>query len=180
MIREQRMRVETPVVLALGSNLGDREATIRSAVTALSRIQGLVLTRASSLYETPAVKPDGVDESAPAYLNAVVAGRTTLAPEDLLTAIATVERGHGRTRAERWGDRTLDIDIIAMGALSYATETLQVPHPRAVERGFVLEPWAEIDPQASLPGVGAIGPLLSATTDRVTRLDTAPLLEASR
>ena len=167
MIGEQRMRVEFPAVLSLGSNLGDRETTIRDAVAEIAAIPGVTITAASSIVETAALKQQGVDTDAPAYLNAVVIVRTTLAPERLLEAVGAIERAHGRVRDERWGDRTLDIDIVACGGLRYVSETLTLPHPRAAERAFVLAPWFEIDPNADLPGYGRVADLLAVAHDVV-------------
>jgi len=155
------------VVLALGSNLGDREGTLLDALDDLRALPGLELVRASALVETPALTLHGVDETAPAYLNAVALVRTSLAPHALLDALHGVESGHGRVRGERWGDRTLDIDIVAYGDRESRDERLTLPHPRAHERAFVLVPWLQVDPQAVLPGRGRVSDLLPATTDPV-------------
>jgi dihydroneopterin aldolase / 2-amino-4-hydroxy-6-hydroxymethyldihydropteridine diphosphokinase len=154
-------------VLALGSNLGDRQGTILDALDDLRAVPGLELVRASALVETPALTLHGIDETAPAYLNAVALVRTSLAPHALLDALHGIERGHGRERSERWGDRTLDIDIVAYGDEEYSDERLVLPHPRAHERAFVLVPWLQVDPQAVLPGRGRVSDLLPATTDPV-------------
>lgn len=150
-------------ILALGSNLGDREATIRAAVHEIGELPGVMLRAASGLVETPAVKPDGIDTDAPAYLNAVVAVTTLLDPHELLTALHGIERAHGRVRDTRWGDRTLDLDIITFGRETINSPGLTVPHPRAGERDFVLAPWRQIDPDAELPGLGRIDALITAT-----------------
>lgn len=160
--REQRLRVELPAVLSLGSNLGDREATLRQAVADIAALPEVRVTAASTLVETDAIKLDGIDTDAPAYLNAVVAVRTTLDPEHLLAALGRIENHHGRVREERWGDRTLDIDIVDFGGLRINTENLTIPHPRAAERGFVLVPWLEIEPQASLLDHGRVDELPAA------------------
>jgi dihydroneopterin aldolase/2-amino-4-hydroxy-6-hydroxymethyldihydropteridine diphosphokinase len=157
----------TGAVLALGSNLGDRETTLRDALEDLAALPGVTLVRASALVETPALTLHGVDETAPAYLNAVALVRTTLPPLDLLAALHDVERGHGRERGERWGDRTLDIDIVTYGDRRSGDERLTLPHPRAHERAFVLVPWLQVDPQAVLPGRGRVSDLLPATSDPV-------------
>lgn len=176
MIREQRMRVELPAVIALGSNLGDREATLRAAVQELAATPGITVLRASSLIETPALKPGGVDEEAPAYLNAAVAVRTTLEPRELLGVLHGIEAGHGRERLERWGDRTLDLDIVSMGGFRVDEPDLVIPHPRAHERAFVLAPWLEIEPDAVLGGV-RVDRLLAALPDAApVRVDAEPLL----
>ncbi|MBE1875158.1 2-amino-4-hydroxy-6-hydroxymethyldihydropteridine diphosphokinase [Myceligenerans sp. TRM 65318] len=150
------------VVLALGANLGDPQATLRAAVMDLDRVAGLQITEVSPLARTAAV---GGPEQ-PDYLNAVVVARTSLAPRGLLHACQAVEYAHGRTREEHWGPRTLDIDIITYGLLTAAADDLEVPHPRAHERAFVLEPWAQLKPEAVLPGLGG-GPVaqLAATAE---------------
>ena len=174
-LRQQRLRVELPAVLSLGSNLGDREATIREAVADIARLEGVTVLAASSLVETGAVKPDGVDETAPAYLNAVVAIRSALDPDALLAALNTIEQEHGRVRDVRWGDRTLDIDIVDIGGLRVDTDRLTLPHPRAAERGFVLVPWLEIEPNATLGAVGRVDQLPAARDD-VRPYPARPLL----
>lgn len=140
-------------VLALGSNLGDRQATMLEAVRRVADVSGVELVAASSFHESAAVKPEGVDPSAPPYLNAVVLVDTTLAPEELLDAINLIEHDLGRVRGERWADRTLDIDIIEYAGESRSSERLTLPHPRAAERSFVLGPWLEVEPNAELGGV---------------------------
>ena len=162
------MQVEHPAVLALGSNLGDRETTIRTAISEIAAIPGVVLVRSSGLVETPALKPDGVDVDAPAYLNAVITVRTTLEPQALLAALNGIENAHGRVREVRWGDRTLDVDIVSMGALVIDTERLTVPHPRAAERAFVMVPWLEVEPDATLPGLGRVDALLEGLGETAT------------
>ncbi|MCW4385405.1 2-amino-4-hydroxy-6-hydroxymethyldihydropteridine diphosphokinase [Salinibacterium sp. SYSU T00001] len=164
-------------VIALGSNLGDREATLRSAVAELAATEGIRLLAASGLVETPAVTLEGVDRTAPAYLNAVVIAQTTLAPLTLLDALARIEDAHGRVREQRWGDRTLDLDLIALDDLELMTERLTLPHPRAHERAFVLVPWLQADPDATLPGHGAVRELLAALNDGdVSHVEAEPLL----
>lgn len=174
--RMQRLRVELPAVLSIGSNLGDREATIRAAIADIGRIDGVKVHAASSLVESAAVKLDGVDDSAPAYLNAVVTVRSALAPDELLDALNAIEHRHGRVREERWGDRTLDIDIVDFGGLTVDSERLTLPHPRAAERSFVVVPWLELAPAAALPGVGRIVDLPAARADDVRVYPAEPLL----
>jgi 2-amino-4-hydroxy-6-hydroxymethyldihydropteridine diphosphokinase len=142
----------TKAVLALGSNLGDREATIVEALLRIADVAGVELLVASAMHETPALTPHGVDHNAPAYLNAVAIVDTLLTPEDLLAAVNAIELDLGRVRGERWADRTLDIDVITVEGETRDTTTLTLPHPRAAERSFVLEPWLEIDPDATLNG----------------------------
>ncbi len=159
----------TAVVLALGSNLGDRAQTLVAAAREIGAIEGLELTGVSDLYESAAVKPGGVDHDAPSYLNAVVTATYTGEPAALLRAVNRIEAAHGRERVERWGDRTLDIDIITFGGLVLSDEKLTIPHPRAWERDFVLAPWLQLDPDAVVPGRGPVKDLLAAvgTTVRV-------------
>ncbi|TFC73066.1 2-amino-4-hydroxy-6-hydroxymethyldihydropteridine diphosphokinase [Cryobacterium sp. TMS1-20-1] len=157
------------VVLALGSNLGDRETTLASAVRDLADLPGATLVAVSPSYESAAVKLDGVDERAPRYLNAVLTIDYTGDAYALLDAVNAIEAEHGRVRAERWGDRTLDIDIIAFGQLSIDDARLTVPHPRAAERDFVLAPWLDLDEQATVPGRGLVRDLLAATGQTVRR-----------
>lgn len=159
-----RMTAPEPaaVVLALGSNLGDREAMLAAAVRAIAAVDGFELTGVSPTVTSAAVKPDGVDPSAPQYLNAVVTGRYSGDPHTLLDAVNRIEADHGRVRMERWGDRTLDIDIIAIGEQRVVDDRLQIPHPRAAERDFVLAPWLLLDPDAVLPGRGRVADLLAA------------------
>ncbi|MFO7691224.1 MAG: 2-amino-4-hydroxy-6-hydroxymethyldihydropteridine diphosphokinase [Cryobacterium sp.] len=152
------------VVLALGSNLGDRAATLIQAVQDLADVTGLQLSDVSRLYESIAVKGHGIDDSAPRYLNGVVVGTFRGDPLALLAAVNAIEAAHGRVRAERWGDRTLDIDIVLIGALEQTDARLTLPHPRAFERDFVLTPWLDVDPRAVLPGKGSVRDLLAATT----------------
>ena len=176
MIRAQRLRVEFPAVIALGSNLGDREATLRAAVADIAAIDGVVLLRASSLYETPALKPEGIDTDAPAYLNAVVAVRSALDPHALLAALHGIENVHGRVRDVRWGDRTLDLDLVSFGGQSMDSADLTLPHPRAHERAFVLAPWLEVEPAATVPGRGSVRALLDATGESASVYPAEPLL----
>jgi 2-amino-4-hydroxy-6-hydroxymethyldihydropteridine diphosphokinase len=156
-----------PVVLALGSNLGDRVAILSAAMREIADLDGLELTGASDLYESAAVKPGGVDLDAPRYLNAVVTAVYSGEPHALLAAVNRIEADHGRERSEHWGDRTLDIDIVTFGGLVSADETLTVPHPRAAERDFVLAPWLQLDPDAVLPGRGRVVDLLAALDNTV-------------
>jgi 2-amino-4-hydroxy-6-hydroxymethyldihydropteridine diphosphokinase len=142
----------TKAVLALGSNLGDREATIVEAILRIADVAGVELLVASALHESAALKPHGVDPAAPAYLNAVVIVDTDLTPEQLLESANAIEKDLGRVRGERWADRTLDIDLIEFSGQTRETEALTLPHPRAAERSFVLAPWLEIDPEAEFSG----------------------------
>lgn len=149
-------------VVALGTNLGARAETLAAAVSALQRLPLTTEVRVSEPIETVAVTLAGADETAPRYLNAVALLQTRLAPSTLLHELHRIEADHGRVRRERWGDRTLDLDLIVYGDARIDDERLTVPHPRAHEREFVLAPWLQIDPDAEIPGRGRVDALLVA------------------
>lgn len=172
--RPERLRVTVPAVIALGANLGDREATIAAAVAELDATDGIRVDACSRLYETAALKPHGVDRDAPAYLNAVAVVSTSLEPRALLHVAHAIEQRHGRVREERWGDRTLDIDIVDFAGLRSDDESLTLPHPRAWERAFVLAPWLDADPHAVLTGHGPVTALLAATHESPVSVAPAP------
>ncbi|MER7132256.1 2-amino-4-hydroxy-6-hydroxymethyldihydropteridine diphosphokinase [Streptosporangium saharense] len=136
------------VVLALGSNLGDRFDTLQGALDALFDSPELEFVEVSPVYETD---PVGGPEQGP-YLNAVVIASSTLEPMALLERALSAENAFGRTREVRWGPRTLDVDLITVGDLVSDDPELTLPHPRAHERAFVLVPWSRIDPDAVLGG----------------------------
>ncbi len=171
-----RQQAWLPAVLALGANLGDREATLRAAVADVAAIDGVRMIAASTIVESHAVKLAGIDEQAPNYLNAVVLVSCSLLPEELLDALNRIEAEHGRVRAERWGDRTLDLDIVTFGTIREETERLMLPHPRAAVRPFVVVPWLDADPNATLPGFGRVSGLAAAHSDQVWPFPAAPLL----
>ncbi len=156
-------------VVAFGANLGDREGTIAAATRRLADTPGVRVVAVSPVYETAAVKLDGVDETAPRYLNGVLVIETELEPHALLDVLQRIELEHGRTRETRWGDRTLDLDLIDVDGIELADDRLVLPHPRAWERAFVLQPWLDVDPDAEIPGRGRIADLRAATTDEVVR-----------
>ena len=149
----------TPAVLALGGNLGDRVANIRASVEALSETKGIKVRGVSPLVESFAVTEAGVDESKPNYINAVVKVDTKLRPKKLLREVRRIESQLGRVRIERWGSRTMDIDIVTYGDVIKSKKTLELPHPRAFERAFVLVPWLLLDENAVLPGHGSVSEL---------------------
>ncbi len=133
--------------LALGSNLGDRLETLRRAARVLDARPGIEVIRSSRVYETEPVGPPQ-----PAYLNAVLEVRTDLEPRALLEACLAVEAELGRVRAERWGPRSLDVDVLTYDDLQVDEPDLTIPHPRMHERGFVLIPLRELDADPMLPG----------------------------
>ncbi len=154
-------RPEGIAVVAFGANLGDREGTIRAAAERIARLPLVSDVRLSRLFETVALRLDGPDPEAPGYVNAVALVRTRLAPSILLGMLHAIEDENGRERHVRWGDRTLDLDLIAYGDETSDDERLQLPHPRAAERLFVLEPWLDLDEDAVLPGRGRIADLVT-------------------
>lgn len=152
-------------VIAFGSNLGDRGATLDAAIAELGATPGITVTAVSAYRETVALTTNGYDDSAPRYVNAVVLVDTILDPERLLDACQAIEDAHGRVRVEKWGSRTLDLDIIDYAGIRYETDRLILPHPHAHERDFVLGPWHEVDPAAVLPGTGPVAEALTALAD---------------
>lgn len=155
-------RAEAVAVIALGANLGDRHATIRAAADRIARLPLVSDVRLSRLFDTVALRMDGPDPEAPAYVNAVALVATRLAPEILLGMLHAIEDENGRERRERWGDRTLDLDLIAYGDMVSDDPRLQLPHPRAAERLFVLDPWLDLDAEAELVGHGRVADLAAA------------------
>jgi 2-amino-4-hydroxy-6-hydroxymethyldihydropteridine diphosphokinase len=131
-----------PGYLALGSNLGDRLAYLQHGVDALARVPGVRVLAVSRVYETAPVGGPPQD----AYLNAVVAIETNLDPHELLHRCRQVEALAARERAERWGPRTLDVDVLLLEGTHSDTEDLTIPHPRMWERGFVLAPLRDVAP----------------------------------
>ncbi|MFF7902813.1 2-amino-4-hydroxy-6-hydroxymethyldihydropteridine diphosphokinase [Streptomyces sp. NPDC088817] len=149
-------------VISIGSNLGNRLETLQGAVDALEDTPGVRVKAVSPVYET---EPWGVEPgSQPSYFNAVVVLKTTLPPSSLLERAHAVEEAFSRVRDERWGPRTLDVDIVAYAERVSDDPVLTLPHPRAHERAFVLAPWYDVDPDAQLPGRGTVADLLTALT----------------
>ena len=159
----------TRAVIAFGANLGDREATIDAAVRALADADGVELVAVSPIYETPALKTTGVDHDAPGYLNGVLVVETVLDPHALLDVLQRIEDEQGRVRVERWGDRTLDLDLIDVDGLELSDDRLELPHPRAWQRAFVLQPWLDVDPDAVIAGRGPVAELRAQAADEVVR-----------
>ncbi len=136
----------TTAYIALGSNLGERAALLRGALAALRRAADVRVVAESAVYETAPV--GGPPQ--PDYLNMVAVVETALGPEALLERCLAVEAEHGRVRRERWGARTLDLDLLSYGTLALQTERLTLPHPRLAERAFVLVPLAEVAPELKI------------------------------
>ncbi len=142
-------------VLSIGSNVGDRLASLRSAVQAFSPY----LSGASAVFQTP---PWGPVQQQP-FLNAVLLVADPQAdPADWLARAQACEQAAGRTRQQRWGPRTLDVDVITVDDVRSDDPELTLPHPRAAERAFVLVPWWSVDPEAQLPGRGSVLQLMQA------------------
>ena len=143
--------------IGLGSNLDDPRQQVSSALNELGRLPETSLVDASSLYRSPPLGPPGQ----PDYVNAVAALETGLAPAPLLAALQALEQRHGRVRAERWGPRTLDLDILVYGDLQSDDPELTLPHPQLARRDFVLVPLHEIAPELEICGLGRVVDLLA-------------------
>jgi 2-amino-4-hydroxy-6-hydroxymethyldihydropteridine diphosphokinase len=147
----------TTAYVGVGANLGDREASIRDALRRLGEREGVTVTAVSSLRET---EPVGKLDQ-PSFLNGAARLETTLPPRGLLDTLLDVERELGRERRERWGPRTIDLDLLLYGAERIDEPGLTVPHPRLHERRFALEPLAELAPGLEVPGSGRVSELLA-------------------
>ena len=157
--------------LALGSNLADRRRLLADALAALARHPQNRLTAVSPVYETRAVRLPGQDEQ-PDYLNLVVQLETSLPPHALLDLCLATEHDLGRIRRERWGPRTVDLDVLLHGETILDDERLTLPHPRMKERAFVLVPLADLAPDLLLDGEPVRARLARLGTDGVRRTDT--------
>ena len=154
--------------IGLGSNMGDRFAYLQQALDSLNTVTGVQVHSVSPVYETD---PVGGPEQEN-YLNAVAVLKTVLTPHQLLAETQQIEQEANRQRNERWGPRTLDLDLLAMDSEVIATRDLDLPHPRAHERGFVLLPWSMLDPDYLLPGYGSVADLLTRVDVSGVRLRT--------
>ncbi len=144
--------------IGLGANLGEREAALGAAVAALAATDGIEVVAVSTFRETD---PVGYLDQ-PRFLNGAAAVDTTLSPRELLDALLSVERSLGRTReGQRFGPRTIDLDLLLYGDESLDEPGLTVPHPRLHERAFALDPLAELDPGLVVPGHGPLETLRS-------------------
>jgi 2-amino-4-hydroxy-6-hydroxymethyldihydropteridine diphosphokinase len=159
------------VVLALGSNLGDRRDILQGCVDAIAAIPEVQVMAVSPVYET--VPVGGPPQ--PDYLNAVLLARTTLPSRVLLDRLHEIEAAFDRERSVRWGPRTLDIDIITVNGEVSSDPDLTLPHPRAHERAFVLAPWHDVDPDAVVPGHGSVAALLATAGRTGIRRSPVPL-----
>lgn len=152
------MRPIRRVVLSLGSNLGERFATLQGAVNAIADTPDVWVTGVSPVYET---EPVGTPEGSGPFLNAVILLDTTLSAQRILDRALAVEDAFERERTDMANaPRTLDVDVIVVGDRVNDDETLTLPHPRAAQRAFVLKPWFDLEPEAEIPGAGRIADLL--------------------
>ncbi|MFW0178662.1 2-amino-4-hydroxy-6-hydroxymethyldihydropteridine diphosphokinase [Rothia sp. P7208] len=161
-------------ILALGSNMGDREETLIRGIADLCSHPQISVQNISPVAVTAAV---GGPEGQPDFLNLVIQIETDLRPFELLEYTQSVESKHHRTREVHWGPRTLDIDIIEYGNMQMSQTDLTIPHPRAAERAFVLEPWVRMDPSAELQGV-PVAELAKKAEDRdgIREIREAPVV----
>jgi 2-amino-4-hydroxy-6-hydroxymethyldihydropteridine diphosphokinase len=161
-------------VLALGSNLGERRASLQGAVNSLADTPEVWVTAVSPVYET---RPVDAPEGSKDFLNAVVLVDTTLSARTLLDRALAIEDAFGRERTgERGAPRTLDVDLIVVGDRRANDEDLVLPHPKAHERAFVLAPWHDVEPDAEIPDYGLVAELLEkAGSEGVTRRDDVVL-----
>ncbi len=148
----------TVAYVGLGANVGPREVTLLRAVDLLAEADDVEVLAVSQLRETD---PVGMLDQ-PRFLNGVAQIDTTLPPRALLELLLRIEQSLGRVRAERWGPRTVDLDLLVYGDLTVAEPGLRVPHPRLHERRFALEPLAELDPELVVPGLGSVSGVLAA------------------
>jgi 2-amino-4-hydroxy-6-hydroxymethyldihydropteridine diphosphokinase len=148
----------TRAYVGLGANLGPREVTLLRAADLLAAADGVDVVAVSQLRET---EPVGVVEQPP-FLNGAVALDTSLTARALLDLLLEIERSLGRVRGERWGPRTIDLDLLVYGDERVDEDGLHVPHPRLHERRFALEPLAELDPELQIPGLGSVSALIAA------------------
>lgn len=169
------MRPIRQAVLSIGSNLGDRAGRLQGAVSALEDTPEVTVVAISSVYET---EPFGdVPEDSEKFLNAVVLIDTTLTVHTLLDRAMAIEDAFERERSEPGAPRTLDVDIIVVGDRVANDDSLVLPHPRAHERGFVLVPWLEIDPEGEIPGHGFVADLVSSVdTSGITKREDIEIM----
>jgi 2-amino-4-hydroxy-6-hydroxymethyldihydropteridine diphosphokinase len=146
----------TRAYVGLGANLGPREVTLLRAADLLAAADGVEVVAVSQLRETD---PVGVVEQPP-FLNGAIALDTSLSPRAVLELLLEIEEELGRVRGERWGPRTVDLDLLVYGDERVDEDGLHVPHPRLHERRFALEPLAELDPELVIPGLGSVSALL--------------------
>jgi len=146
------------VYIALGSNLNNPKQQIESAYQQINQHADIKILNTSSLYQSEALTLD--NEQQPDYINSVIQVATSLSPENLLIALHEIENSQGRVRAQKWGARTLDLDILLYDNLELTTDNLIIPHPEMQDRNFVLVPLSEINPELEHPKLGPLKFLL--------------------
>jgi 2-amino-4-hydroxy-6-hydroxymethyldihydropteridine diphosphokinase len=151
--------------IGLGSNLDHPRQQVQRAMDELDAVPQSRLGKRSSLYVSPPMGP----QDQPDYVNAVAQLHTGLSPLDLLDALQSIERAHHRVRGERWGARTLDLDLLLYGDEILDSERLTIPHPGMAQRRFVLQPLAEIDAGLQVPGLGTVQALLETCPQQTVR-----------
>lgn len=167
--------------LGLGSSLGNRMQNLRDALRRLENLgPGVQIVAVSPIYESPHMGLKQEDtQQYPPHLNGAVKIETRLSPKELLERVQAVEEAGGRQRTQRWGPRTIDVDILLYDDITLDREDLRLPHPRITERAFVLRPLADIAPDLQLPDGRAIGDLLQSDNIRrqqVVQVDSHELL----
>lgn len=153
---------EVVAYVGLGSNLDEPEQQVRGGLRELDQLPGTRLVRQSSLYQSPPLGPPGQ----PDFVNAVAMLATSLEAHSLLDQLQGLEQQHGRERGERWGPRTLDLDLLLYGRDTIDSPRLQVPHPQMSRRAFVLVPLFELAPDLVLPGLGALVDAMQGIADQ--------------
>ncbi|HEY7149484.1 MAG TPA: 2-amino-4-hydroxy-6-hydroxymethyldihydropteridine diphosphokinase [Gaiellaceae bacterium] len=149
--------MQATAFVGIGSNLGNRESNLGTAIELLSAEEGIEVVAVSEIRETEPVGP--VEQAA--FLNGALRLQTSLGPRELLERLLAVENRLGRERTERWGPRTIDLDLLLFGNEAIDEPGLTVPHPRLHERRFALEPLLDLDPALAIPGKGPVSTLLS-------------------
>ena len=157
--------------LALGANLGDRLGTLQAAVVRINALPQTRVTLVSDVFET---EPVGGPQQGP-YLNAVLAADTTLLPTELLAACHRIETELGRVREQRWAARTLDIDVLSYDEKEMSGD-VELPHPRAHQRGFVMVPWEQVAPDLWIPGHGRVADVAAT----VVRTGVTPFVSSAQ
>jgi 2-amino-4-hydroxy-6-hydroxymethyldihydropteridine diphosphokinase len=152
--------------IGIGSNMDNPALQVAQALRELEELPHTRLVRSSSLYETEPIGFAGQSS----FINAVVAVDTSLTPRELLDGLLEIEKRHGRVRAQRNGPRTLDLDVLLYGHRVLMEDGLTVPHPRMHERGFVIEPLLEVDPECEIPGLGAAAQFRASVKDQGVKL----------
>ena len=152
----------TIAYIGLGSNMESPKQQIKSAIKSIAEIPEIQILKASSLYKSKPVGPEGQND----YINAVIKIETEFMPLELLGCMQDIENQHGRVRIERWGPRTLDLDILMFGEKIIKDNKLTVPHPEIANRSFVLVPLAEIDSNCLIPGKGPVANLLNVVDQK--------------